>query len=218
MSPLVKPEFGPSLPEVLGVRLPRWVPWAALGALVLLMVVAFVTTREVRPQTRTIEVKSPVAFSVAYPPESFERLPARGRDLVRLATPPGSAEPAELDFRRVVLPDYEGQRWSAFPLLTRDLIQEMSREDPDFVVRGERSVNYNGQDGFQVFYQTERGGKTWYGRRIVVFPDSPADARVGVAVDVRVPRSANDTPRTVWQVAQSNPLLNVLRSVEVSGR
>ncbi len=224
MPALVKPEFGPSLPELAGPRLralPRWVLWAAVAFSVLLVVLAVVGWLLVRTPTRTIEVKSPVAFSVTYPSESLERLPASGTQVVRLASPAGTPNPVELEFSKVELPaglePTEGQREAAFPLLSQRLIEQMRSEDPSFVVRGEQAVNYGGQAGFQIYYQTERDGKTWYGRRVLLFSDNLKD-NVGVDVDALALRPESGGPKTVWEVAQADPLLRTLRSIRLASQ
>lgn len=224
MPALVKPEFGPSLPELASPRLralPGWVLWVAVALSVLLVVLAVAGWLLVRTPTRTIEVKSPVAFSVTYPSESLERLPASGTKVVRLASPAGTPNPVELEFSKVELPaglaPTEGQREAAFPLLSQRLIEQMRSEDPDFIVRGEQAVNYGGQAGFQIYYQTERAGKTWYGRRILLFSDNLED-NVGVDVDALALRPGSGSPRTVWEVAQADPLMRTLRSVRLAGQ
>ncbi|MFM9126825.1 MAG: hypothetical protein ACKOTA_04555 [Solirubrobacterales bacterium] len=224
MPALVKPEFGPSLPELAGPRLralPRWVLWAAVAASALLVVLAVAGWMVVRTPTRTIEVKSPVAFSVTYPSESLNRLPASGAEVVRLASPAGTPNPVELEFSKVELPaglaPTEGQREAAFPLVSQRLIEQMRREDPSFVVRGEQAVNYGGQAGFQIYYQTERDGKTWYGRRVLLFSDNLED-NVGVDVNAQALRPDKGSPMTVWEVAQADPLLRTLRSVKLASR
>lgn len=220
MTALVKPEFGPTLPEMAGPRLralPRWAPWAAGAVSVLIVALAVAGWLVVRTPTRTIEVKSPVAFSITYPTESLRRLPASGTEVVRLASPPGTPNPVELDISRVELPPFTGQREAIFPLVSERIIAQMRREDPNFVVRGEQAVNYNGQAGYQIYYQTERGGKTWYGRRVLLFSDNLQD-RVGVDLNAQALRPDNAGPKTVWEVAQADPLLRTLRSVQLASR
>ena len=93
----------------------------------------------------------------------------------------------------------------------------MSREDPTFVVRGDQPVNYSGQAGYQIYYQTSRNGKTWYGRRILLFSDNLED-NVGVDVDALALRPESGGPKTVWEVAQADPLLRTLRSVRLASQ
>ena len=224
MPALVKPEFGPSLPALAGPRLralPRWVLWAAVAASVLLVVLAVAAWMVVRTPTRTIEVKSPVAFSVTYPSESLSRQQASGTAVVRLASPAGTPNPVEIEISKVELPasvgPTEGQREAAFPLVSSRLIEQMRRDYPGFVVRGEQAVNYGGQAGYQIYYQTDRGGKTWYGRRILLFSDDLED-NVGVDVNARALRPEKGGPMTVWEVAQADPLLRTIRSVRLASQ
>lgn len=218
MPALVKSEFGPSLPELAGPRLralPRWVLWAAAAVSVLAVAVAVAAWLALRTPTREIEVKSPVAFSVTYPSDTLRRLPARGTEVVRLASKPGSPTPVTLDISRVELP--AGQREGNFPIVAKRLADEMRREDPTFILRGEMPVNYNGQAGYQIFYQTERGGRTWYGRRILLFSDNLND-NVGVDVNAQAERPETAGPKTVWEVAQADPLMRTVRSVKLASQ
>lgn len=218
MPALVKPEFGPSLPELAGPRLralPRWTLWVAGAASALLVVLFVAGWLVLRTPTRTIEVKSPVAFSVTYPSDSLKRLPAQGTEVVRLVTAPGAANPASLDISRVALP--KGQREGSFPLVSSALVEQMRRDNPSFILRGEQPVNINGQAGYQIYYQTIRGGKTWYGRRFLLFSDNLND-NVGVDVNAQAERNTTGGPTTVWEVAQADPLLGTLRSVTLASQ
>ena len=217
---LVKPEFGPTLPAMAGPRLralPRWVLWAAVAVSALIVALAVAAWLVLRTPTRTVEVKSPVAFSVTYPSDDFRRLPASGTEVVRLASPPGTANAVEIDFSRVELPPFTGERDAVFPLVSQKVISEMSRKDPTFVVRGEQPVNYGGQAGYQIYYQTSRNGKTWYGRRILLFSDDLKD-RVGIDINAQALRAGSGSPQTVWEVAQADPLMRTVRSVRLAGQ
>lgn len=220
MPELVKPEFGPSLPALAGPRLrtlPRWVPWVAAAASALVVMLAAGAWLVLRTPTRTIEVSSPVAFSVTYPSDDLRRLPADGAEVVRLASPPGTANPVRIDFSRVELPPFEGERDGAYPLVSQALVARMRREEPGFVLRGEQPVNYGGQAGYQIYYQTVRDGRTWYGRRVLLFSDNLEDS-VGIDVNAQAARPDAGGPATVWEVAQADPLMRTLRSVRLAGQ
>lgn len=220
MPALVRPEFGPSLPSLAGPRLrglPRWVLWCAAAfsaAIVLMAVGAWLV---LRTPTRKIKVESPVAFSVSYPSDDLRRLPARGTEIVRLASPPGTANPVTIDFSRVELPSLKGEREGELPLVSQQLVARMRGEYPGFVLRGEQPVNYGGQAGYQIYYQTERGGRTWYGRRILLFTDNLED-NVGIDVNAQAARPDVGGPATVWEVAQADPLMRTVRSVRLAGQ
>ena len=220
MPALVKPEFGPSLPELAGPSLralPRWVLWVAAALSVLVVALAIGAWLVTRTPTRKVEVKSPVAFSMSYPSDQLRRLPASGPDVVRLVSVPGAANGAELVVRRVELPRLDGMREAAYPLVAQGLIEQMRREDSAFILRGEQPVNFGGQAGFQIYYQTERDGRTWYGRRVLLFSDDLTD-RVGVDLNAVEERPQKGVPGTVWEVANVDPLLSTVRSVRLAGQ
>lgn len=219
MAALVKPEFGPTLPELAGPRLhklPRWVLWAAVAASALAVVLFFIAWLALRTPTRTIEVKSPVAFSITYPSDSLRRLPPSGTEVVRLESVPGTPNPVKLDISRVELP--KGQREAFLPIASRALVEQMRRSDPTFVVRGEQPVNLNGQAGYQIYYQTTRAGRTWYGRRFLLFSDDLND-NVGIDLNAQAlrPEGAGG-PKTVWEVAQADPLMRTVRSAKLASQ
>src|SRR5690349_2757699 len=93
---VVREEFGPTLPELLGPRvraLPRaaQVALAALAALVLVALAAAFLRHE--PDKRTpVLVRRPIAFNLSYPPD-FRQVAPRGREALRLETAAGAADP-----------------------------------------------------------------------------------------------------------------------------
>src|SRR4051812_23867631 len=98
---VVREEFGPTLPELLGPRV-RALPRAAqvvLAALAGLVVVALAAAvLRPKPDTRTpVLVRRPIAFNLAYPP-SLRRVAPRGREILRLETLPGAADPESVAF------------------------------------------------------------------------------------------------------------------------
>ena len=94
---VVRPEFGPTLPELLAPRvraLPRaaQVALAVLAALVVAGAVYVVVRRRESDQRPQAVVRSPIAYNLLYA-SPLERVAPRGRETLRLQTPAGAAAP-----------------------------------------------------------------------------------------------------------------------------
>src|SRR3954454_24503778 len=93
---VVRPEFGPTLPELLGPRvraLPRPAQ-LALAAIAVLVVgaLALVLGRRGNDARTPGDVRATIASNLAYLPP-IEKVAPRGRETLRLETPRGAADP-----------------------------------------------------------------------------------------------------------------------------
>src|SRR3954470_10553131 len=175
----VRPEFGPTLPELLGPRirvLPRAVrlALAALGALVLvLLVYALLFRGEGTKAKRAVIVRSPVDFNFVYRAPFRKEAPQAG-ELARV----GSKDQS-FSVRELRLPAYRGDAAGFLPLYAARLQQQMARDLPGFVWRSDGRANINKQQGFEIVFQFRRSDGTLnYGRRVLLVasvPDSQRD-------------------------------------------
>jgi hypothetical protein len=189
---VVRPEFGPTLPELIGPRvraLPRAVQvgLAALAALVVVAAAAVLLrdNRDTRPHA---VVRAPVAFNLLYP-KPLERVRPRGRETLRLQTPAGFATPQSFAVTPMRLPPYRGDSSAVLLGMSARLIQQMTRTIPGFVWRADGRVNYNRQPGYEIQFQAKIGGKTTYGRRTLLVPGGDTPPRVGVDIMMLATRS-----------------------------
>lgn len=190
VSSVVKPEYGPTLPELMGPRMrawPRWGRWAFwLGVVLAGAVVLW--GRYGRDDGRvTIVVREPIAFNLLRNAKMVPAAPRSGESL-RLVTPASDPDPESVVIRPVVLPPYEGDAAGVLPGFATGLIEQMRREDPHFILRSEGRARVNSQPGYQIQFQTSVGGRTVYGRRALLFADEPG-AREGVDITMRSSRS-----------------------------
>src|SRR4051794_9570186 len=211
---VVREEFGPTLPELLGPRVralprPAQVALAVLVALVVAGLAAAVLRRP--PDNRTpVLVRGPIAFNLAYPP-GLRRVAPRGREVLRLETLPGAADPESVAFTPFRLPPYRGDFTGVLTGMSPNLITAMRRTVPDFVWRGDGRVSINRQPGYEIQFQTRIGSRTWYGRRMLLMPDSAVPPRAGVEIMLMAPRSAK-IPRVDALGSVNTPLKTALRS------
>jgi len=212
---VVRPEFGPTLAEVVAPRvraLPRagrlafWALVAVLAALVVLAAMLLV-----RGDDRAhVIVREPVAFNLVHG-DGLGRVAPRGRETLRLQTPAGAAAPQVFAVTPMRLAPYKGDVTAALMGLTPRMIDRMRSELPGFVWRGDGRVNINKQPGYEIIYQYRRDGRTTYGRRVMLVPDAETPPREGVDITL-VARRSPAVPR-VDAVGTEGQLRTALRSL-----
>jgi hypothetical protein len=172
---VVREEFGPTLPELLGSRLgvPArrvWVAVAVVGV-VALAVVLWLTLRPT-PGQSGIVVRKPVTFNLIYT-DALRRLPPRAGEALRLES--RSGPPQSLVVHPLQLPAYKGDVSAELTFMSARIIDQMSAQYPGFIWRSDGRVNINKQPGYQIVFQARVNGRTTYGKRVllVVGPDPP---------------------------------------------
>jgi hypothetical protein len=189
---VVRPEFGPTLPELLGPRI-RALPRA--GQAVLAVVAAAVVVglgmllvRGEQDHRAHAVVREPIAYNLVYPP-ALERVAPRGRETLRLETQVGTEAPQSFAVTPLRLPAYRGDATGVVTLMSANLIRRMRATIPGFVWRGDGRVNYNRQPGYEILFQAKLGGRTTYGRRTLLLPGGDTPPREGVDIMMLAARS-----------------------------
>jgi hypothetical protein len=209
-----RPEFGPSLPELLAPRLhlsPRALRVALLAFAVLL--VALFALRKVGQTagglTHDVLVTRPTPFTLGYR-DGLERVAPGPGELLRLRTPAGSSAPQLFTVAPLALPAYRGDQAGVLPVVASRDVATLRRAFPTgFLYRGDGRTRINLIPGHQVLFQTRRDGRTTYGKRYFLLPDLPG-ARVGVVITLLSARSP--ALPTVASVGVNGLLKGPLRS------
>lgn len=177
---IARPEFGPSLPELLGPRLrhgSRLLRWSliALVALVVLAAAALWWHRR-PPALEQAVVRGPLTFNTRYD-DRIARVAAGPGELLHLKTKPGPGRGDEdLVFRdggpAPSRPEPAGGPVAQLALRMAGVMAPTTAGLEAFQVRSQGRVKI-GRDnaGWLVRYQFRRDGKTWYGLRILLLPD-----------------------------------------------
>jgi hypothetical protein len=190
--PVVRPEFGPSLIELLGPRtrgLPRAARAAlALAGVVLLVVLAWLLLGGAAPAQPVVVIRTPVAFNLAYSPVA-RRVSPRGGEKLRLASAPGSSSPFQFAITPLKLPAYRGDVSAELTSMSATLIDQMRARIPGFVWRGDGRTNVNQQPGYQIVYQARIGGRTEYGKRVLLVAGYDPPPHVGLDITMQAARS-----------------------------
>ena len=215
MSSIVRPEFGESLPTKLGPkwralgRLPRALIFGA-AAVVVIVVAAFLLG--VGSPTRKVEVAAPVPFQLHYDSDLLQQRLAVGRESLRLESPAGVGAKRSFVVQPALLPAYKGSIQGVLPLWAEQMTRQMSAGDPSYATVAEAPVLLERQPGYEILYRFSRGGRSFYGRRVILFPVDPG-ARAGV--DVTMTAVRGDGALTAPALAQQPPLREAFQSLVV---
>jgi hypothetical protein len=188
--PVVREEFGPTLPDLLGPRLgvrTRTV-WRALGA-VGVLAVAVVAWLSLRPDPGRTEalVRKPVTFNLLYT-DALQRVAPRPGEVLRLQT--RSGPPQSLAVRTLRLPSYRGDVGATFALMSARMIDEMHAKYAGFVWRGDGRVSLSKQPGYQIIFQARIGGRTTYGKRVLLVGAADPPPKEALDMTLLAARSA----------------------------
>lgn len=185
---VVRPEFGPTLPELAGPRF-RALPKAvrivliALAALIVLAILyALFKPAPATVRKRAVIVRTPVAFNFAYR-RPFAKQPLQGTETARVGSQTQTFAVSPLN-----LPAYRGDAAGFLPLYAAQQEAAMAKQYPGFVWRDDGRANINKQQGFEIVFQFRgKDGALTYGRRIFLLPN--VTARQGADIVVTAPRS-----------------------------
>jgi hypothetical protein len=187
---VVREEFGPTLPELVGARLhvPVRTVWRALATagVVVVLVLAWLLFVRDTPGQAAVVVREPVTYNLIFT-DALRRVAPRAGETLRLQSRAGA--PQSLAVRPLRLAPYRGDVSAALTLLSARLIREMSATYPGFLWRGDGRVNINKQPGYQIVFQARINGRTTYGKRVllVAAPDPPP--REGLDITLLAARS-----------------------------
>jgi hypothetical protein len=186
---VVREEFGPTLPELVGRRLgvrtrTVWLALAAIGT-VAVVVVAWLALRP-DPNQSTVVVREPVTYNLIYP-DALQRVAPRSGETLRLQS--RSGPPQSFVVHPLRLQPYKGDVSAALTFMSARLIDEMRGQYQDFVWRGDGRVNINKQPGYQIIFQAHVDGHTTYGRRVMLVAKPDPPPREGVDLTILAARS-----------------------------
>jgi hypothetical protein len=211
---VVRPEFGPTLPELVGPRvraLPRAVQLAiAVVAALVLAALALIFLRGREDPRAHAVVREPIAYNLVYP-DSLRKVAPRAGETLRLETLPGTAAAQSFAVKPLTLPPYRGDSTGILTLMSAQMITRMAKQYPGFVWRGDGRVNYNRQPGYEILFQAKIGGRTTYGRRTMLVPGGDKPPREGVDITMLAARS-EAIPRVDAVGAASGALKTAIRS------
>ena len=203
----VKPQYGPTLVQLLAPR-PLVVRIAAgLGAAVLLVAVVVIAL-STRPDVTYVLEHEPVTFNFGYGPQ-FHRA-AKAGTVVALSHVRNGLFLDSYVVRPLALPRYRGAVGGMLPVYADGYIERLRRRYSAFEFVGEGRARINNGIGYQVTFRSKRGGRTIYGRHYLLVEESPDGLRRGVILELASTAAAG-TPNAT-EIGNHGALKQPLRS------
>ena len=203
----VKPQYGPSLVQMLAPR-PLAVRVAA-GALAALLVVAVVVIalRTRADETFVLE-REPVTFNLVYGPQ-FQRVTKAGT-VVALSHERNGLFLDSYVVRPLTLPPYRGFAGGTLPVYADGYIERQRRRYPSFDFVSEGRTRVNNGIGYAVTFRSRRGGRTLYVRHLLLVEEESDGLRRGVILELTSTAAAG-TPNAT-EIGNHGALKTPLRS------
>ena len=180
--PLVRPEYGPSLPALLEARLGvrrRVTIGVAIALLVLAGIAVVLATRG--GDERYINHGEPV-FNLRYAPDALQRATTPPGWSLVLDSHRGGTFVQSIAVRPLTLPPHRGGVSSFLPVYADAYERAMGRALTSFRAVDEGKARINDAPGYQITYTAQRGGRTVFGRDVLLVPEDVPGAREGVVM------------------------------------
>ena len=197
---LLRPEFGPGLPELLAPKV-RW-PVRRIRVVLLVAFGLLVAVQGLRVAlsggsglVNDALVRGPVAFTLGYRAE-LERVAPRADEALRLQSKPGGRTQETFTVSPLRLPAYRGDVAGVLPILAAREVRRLRAAYPDgFRHRGDGRARINELPGHQILFQARIGGRLHYGKRYLLVPvlEPPAQPREGAVLTI-LSRYSKATP------------------------
>lgn len=205
--PVIKAEYGPTLPQLLAPRsLAVRIAAAALALLILggAVVIALTT----RPDETAVLVRNPITLNFVYGPQ-WERVDEPGA-IVALRHTKGGLFLDSYVIRDLVLPPYRGAAGGMLPIYANSYLRTVRARYPDFELAGEGRARINNAIGYEVTFRARSGARRLYGRHYLLVEEEPDGRRHGVVVEIESTPKAG-TP-TADELGNHGALKTPLRS------
>jgi len=204
---VVKPGFGPTLPQLVG-GLPRPLRVAAIALAALMVVVAATLALALRAAETNVIVRGPVTFNLTYG-SKLERVTRPGALLALRRERDGLFLDSYV-VRRLDLPPYRGAVAGTLPAYAVRYLDELRGRYGAFELAADGRTRINNGIGHQLVLRARRGGRTLYVRHLLLVPDDREGLRRGVVVELESTPAAG-TPNAVG-VGNAGPLKQAMRS------
>ena len=203
MSSSLRPEFGPTLGDLLAPRwrsLRRGTRRALIAATVALVVVAALGVRAGMGGEHEFVHRDSPAFNLRWR-APLHRVAAQPGEYLRLESRRGSLFLQSYAVRRLELPAYRGDPGGEFPIYAETHIAGLARRLSGFERGcdgcGEGKARINDVSGYSINFEAKIGERTLYGRDVLLVPDEKG-ARIGVVLEMRATPAAKVAgPETV---------------------
>jgi hypothetical protein len=213
---LVRPEFGPSLPDWLRARagIPRWVTLAAVAAVVVLAgIVALLRSGGLPAGTvKTVHRGAPT-FNVLYAPSTVRPATPQGDELMRFVAH-GPHTALTVTVRPLRVPGFDPRLgFAGLPIAADRLETALRAAHAGFKPGTEGRARVNDAPGYQIQYRfRDAAGRRVEGHDVLVAPAVDADLRDGLIVSLRQTATGGARgPRDAGPVGAATSVFRSLR-------
>jgi len=181
----VKPQFGPTLPELVAERLGTLPPrLRVIAGAVVAALVAVALLAALRGGASSFGARAQgVAFSFSY--SGLRREPAPPGDAALFTSRTRSGRlVARLSVAPLELPRHAGNVTGIEPVFAADYMRSFASANPGAVLDGAAPTLVDGIAGYDFTYTRRIAGETYYGRVIFLTPSTAPGVRAGVTVSL----------------------------------
>jgi hypothetical protein len=192
--PLLRPEFGPTLPELISRRFSVSRRAIAIGAVIAPVVAAVVLVLVVNGGRETLVVRGKPSYNVLYEPSQLHKAAPRGAEQMRLVGKRPHIS-VELTARPAKLPPFNGDVIGGqLPLYTAQYAGRLERQLSGFQLGSEGKARLNQAPGYQISYTSGSRGNQTFWREVWVMPKADQPDQT-VVVKMRQTFSGRPGPR-----------------------
>ena len=205
--PVIKAEYGPTLPQLLAPK-PLSVRIAAAVLAVLILGGAVVIAITSRADENAVLVRTPITFNFVHGDE-WKRA-ARAGALVSLRHERNGLFLDSYAIRDLRLPAYRGAVSGMLPVYADGYVRTLAGRYPDFELVSEGRARINNAIGYEVTFRARSGTRRLYGRHYLLVEEEPDGRRHGVVLELASTPAAG-TPN-VTEIGNHGALKTPLRS------
>jgi len=177
----VKPQYGPTLVQILARR-PLRVRIAAAVAVALLLGAILAVALIARADETEVLIREPTTFNFVYGPQ-LERVSERN-SIIALRHEADGLFLDSFVIRDLELPPYRGAVGGMLPLYSNGYLPKLRARYPGFRFVGEGRARTNNGIGYQLTFTAKLGKRTLYGRHLLLVEDLPDGHRRGVIIEL----------------------------------
>ena len=204
----MKPEYGPTLWQLLAAR-PVVARGAAAVLAVSILVVAVVITLTSRPDETRVIIREPVTFNFVHGPQWAAGERTGTLVALRHDSPNGLFLDAYA-IRELRLQPYRGAVSGMLPVHADAYLRTLPRRYPGFELVGEGRARLNNAIGYALTFRARSGTRRLYGRHYLLVEEQPEGRRHGVILEIESTPAAG-TPNAE-QIGNHGALKTPLRS------
>lgn len=205
---MIKPEYGPTLPQLVATRSPA-VRLAAAALAVLILAAAALIAFTARADETEVLVRTPVTFNLVYGAQ-WERIDRSGALVALRNTGEGGLFLDSYTIRELRLPPYRGAAGGMLPVYANGYVRRIRGRYEDFEYVAEGRARINNAIGYEVTFRARSGGRRLYGRHYLLVEEQPDGLRRGVVIELESTPAAG-TPN-VLEIGNHGALKTPLRS------